>query len=142
MVLREMALAPKPERRATPAVLIVDDDADVASALGDALVAAGYRVIAARNGHEALTALERHRPDMMLVDIFMPGMNGAELLAIVRRSAEWSAIPRVVMTGANDPMIGIRSDAAVIYKPLDLNALLALVARYCDPPREPAARPR
>jgi len=136
-----MALAPKPERRATPTVLIVEDDDDVASALDDALVAAGYRVIAARDGQEALTALERHRPDMMLVDIFMPGMNGAELLAIVRRSAEWSAIPRVVMTGANDPMIGIRSDAAVIYKPLDLKALLALVARYCDPPREPAARP-
>jgi CheY-like chemotaxis protein len=127
-----MALATELGRRVNPTVLVVEDDEDVACAIGDVLIAAGYDIISARDGREALAALSRARPDLMLVDIFMPGMNGSELLGIVRRSSEWSRIPRVVMTGANDPMIGIRSDAAVIYKPLDLDALLALVARYCD----------
>lgn len=127
-----MALVSKHGRRITPTVLVVEDDEDLACTIGDVLTAAGYAVTSARDGKQALVALEAERPDVMLVDIFMPGMNGSELLGIVMRSPEWSQIPRVVMTGANDPMIGIRSDAAVIYKPLDLDALLALVARYCD----------
>src|SRR3982751_2712845 len=137
----EMALAPTPGRRAKPTVLIVDDDEDLACAIGDVLIDAGYAVISARDGKQALTALQRQPPDLMLVDIFMPGMNGSELLRIVRSSSEWSGIPRIVMTGANDPIIGIRSDAAVIYKPLDLNALLELVARCCAGRREPTPLP-
>ena len=132
-----MALVPQPARRTTPTVLIVEDDEDLARAIADALTAAGYGIVFARDGREALVALAAERPNVMLVDIFMPRMNGSELLAIVRRSPEWSGIPRLVMTGANDPMIGIRSDAAVIYKPLDLDALVELVARYCDPLRGP-----
>jgi DNA-binding response OmpR family regulator len=127
-----MVLAPTPGRRAKPTVLVVDDDEDLACAIGDVLTDAGYAVISAREGRQALSALQHQRPDLMLVDIFMPGMNGSELLRIVRSSSEWCGIPRIVMTGANDPIIGIRSDAAVIYKPLDLDALLALVARCCD----------
>src|SRR3954468_12846586 len=127
-----MPLAPKPGLRLNPTVLIVEDDQNLSCAIGDALTAAGYEVVSARDGAEALTALDLERPDLMLVDIFMPGMNGSEFLRIVRSSSEWGRIPRLVMTGANDPMIGIRSDAAVIYKPIDLDALLALVARYCD----------
>jgi DNA-binding response OmpR family regulator len=135
----EMGPIPTPSRRAKPKVLIVDDDEDLADAIGDALIDAGYAVISAREGRQALAALELEQPDLMLVDIFMPGMNGSELLRIVRGSSEWSGIPRIVMTGANDPIIGIRSDAAVIYKPLDLDALLALVARCCD--RQPTYVP-
>jgi CheY-like chemotaxis protein len=129
-----MPLAPEPRRRLNPTVLIVEDDQNVSCAIEDALTTAGYRVVSARDGAEALVALERECPDVMLVDIFMPGMNGLEFLRIVRGSSEWGRIPRLVMTGTNDPMIGIRSDAAVIYKPIDLDALLALVARYCDRP--------
>ena|SRR5688572_20378434 len=137
MVL-EMARGPQPCPRRKSTVLIVEDDQDVAGVIGDALTAAGYGIISARDGKEALAALARQRPDLMLIDIFMPVMSGSELLGIVRRSSDWSQIPRLVMTGANDPMIGIRSDAAVIYKPLDLDALLTLVAGYCD--RRPAPR--
>jgi CheY-like chemotaxis protein len=114
-----MALAPEPAGRVNPKVLIVEDDEHLACAIGDALTGAGYEVISARDGREALAALQLGRPDVLLVDMFMPRMSGSELLGIVRSSPEWAEIPRLVMTGANDPMIGIRSDAAVIYKPLD-----------------------
>jgi len=120
-------------RMEAAAVLIVEDDADTARAVTDALVDLGYRTVCARDGGEALAALERERPAVMLVDIFMPGMNGSELLARVRASLEWSQIPRVIMTGANDPMIGVKEDAAVLYKPVDIDALRNIVERYCRP---------
>jgi DNA-binding response OmpR family regulator len=129
-----MPHAPTPDRRPKPTVLIAEDDMELGAAIADTLTAAGYRVIRTNDGREALAALEDERPDVLLIDIFMPRMSGSELLNIVRRSSEWSGIPRIVMTAANDPMMGVRSDAAVLYKPLDLDALLGLVARYCASP--------
>jgi CheY-like chemotaxis protein len=113
-------------------VLVVEDDPDTAAVIVDAISAAGYRTVWARDGREALVALETEPPAFMLVDMFMPGMSGPELLAEMRRSPRWSHIPRVIMTGANDAVIGIREDLTVLYKPLDLEALLNVVRRHCD----------
>jgi len=113
-------------------VLIVDDDELVADAAADAIGSAGYRTVCARNGWQALEVLKREQPAVMLVDLFMPGMSGSEFLRFVRKSETWSRIPRVVMTATNDPMIGVREDAAVFYKPLDLDSLVDMVRRYCD----------
>jgi CheY-like chemotaxis protein len=120
------------DRQSQPTVLIAEDDEEVGAALADTLTAAGYRIVCAGDGREALAALEVERPDVMLIDIFMPRMSGSELLDIVRRSPRWSDIPRIVMTGANDSMIGVRLDAAVLFKPVDVDALLAIVARYVE----------
>jgi DNA-binding response OmpR family regulator len=117
-------------RPSTPVVLIVDDDDTVADAIAEALDAAGYRAVHARDGWQALDALKREHPAVLLVDLFMPGMSGTEFLRFVKANAGWSRIPRVIMTGTNDPMIGIREDAAVFYKPLDLDSLVAVVRRY------------
>jgi CheY-like chemotaxis protein len=130
-MMATMRFERRPARPSTPAVLIVDDDAAVAEAITEALDAAGYRPILARDGWQALEALKREHPAVLLVDLFMPGMSGTEFLRIVKANPVWSHIPRVIMTGANDPMIGIREDAAVLYKPLDLDSLVAVVKRYC-----------
>jgi len=114
-------------------VLIVEDDPDLAASIGELIDTVGYRWAWAPNGFHALQALRVERPAMMLVDIFMPVMNGSDFLGIVRRSAEWSDIPRVIMTGINDGMIGVKEDTAVLYKPLDLALLLHLVHRHCGP---------
>jgi DNA-binding response OmpR family regulator len=113
-------------------VLIVEDDQLVAEATADAIEAAGYRTIRAEDGWQALEALERETPAVLLVDMSLPRMSGSELLRLVRESPVWSRIPRVIMTGTNDPMIGVREDAPVFYKPLDLDTLVAAVERYCD----------
>jgi two-component system, OmpR family, phosphate regulon response regulator PhoB len=124
------------ERRRTrhrpPAVLIVEDDGLVADATADAIEALGYRAIRARDGLQALEALKQEKPAMLLVDMSLPGMSGSEFLRFVRNNPIWSGIPRVIMTGTNDPMIGIREDAPVFYKPLDMGSLAAAVQRYCD----------
>jgi CheY-like chemotaxis protein len=129
----------------SPWVLVVEDDEGVGEAITDAVSTAGSRPVWARNGREALAALERGAPSLMLVDMFMPVMNGAEFLGIVRRSPQWARIPRFVMTGANDPMIAVKQDAALLFKPVDLDALVRLVRRYASgaPARaETATQPR
>jgi CheY-like chemotaxis protein len=124
-----------PGRLPRPAVLVVEDDPDVATTINDVVEERGYRAICVGNGREALSALEAERPALMLVDLFMPVMNGAEFLKVVKRTPKLASIPRVIMTAANDPMIGVREDVTVLYKPVDFDALNRLLVRYCESPQ-------
>jgi CheY-like chemotaxis protein len=119
---------PKPT---PPAVLVIEDDQDVAMTINDVVEERGYRAICVPNGKAALSVLERELPALMLVDLFMPVMNGAEFLKVVKRTPSLAAIPRVIMTAANDPMIGIKEDVTVLYKPVDFDALTRLLHLYC-----------
>ena len=123
---------PARKRSSAVAVLIVEDDQDVASSLSEAISAIGYRPIHAHDGWEALEVLETDPPAVMLVDMFMPEMTGAEFLGVVKRTPLWSRIPRVIITAANDPMIGVREDAPVLFKPVDLGTLGQVVRAYCE----------
>jgi len=113
-------------------VLIVEDDTDVAISMCEAIGALGYRTIRARDGREAVLALLEESPTVMLVDMFMPEMTGSEFLGFVKRSTRWSRIPRVIITGTNDPMISIREDAPVLFKPVDFGTLAQVVRTYCE----------
>jgi CheY-like chemotaxis protein len=126
-------------KAAVSSVLIVEDDKDVAQIIKDVVEAQGYRAVAVTNGRDALGVLEAERPALMLVDLFMPVMTGVELLKIVKRSPQLAGIPRVIMTAANDQMIGVREDVPVLYKPVDFEALTRLLQQYCGPTR-PHAR--
>ena len=119
---------PKPT---PPAVLVIEDDQVVAMNINDVVEERGYRAICVPNGKVALSVLERELPALMLVDLFMPVMNGAEFLKVVKRTPSLAAIPRVIMTAANDPMIGIKEDVTVLYKPVDFDALTRLLQMYC-----------
>lgn len=133
----------KSDRRRTrqrpPAVLIVEDDGFVADATAEAIEALGYRAIRAGDGLEALEALKQEQPAMLLVDMSLPGMSGSEFLRFVRNHPIWSRIPRVIMTATNDPMIRLREDVPVFYKPLDMASLAAIVHRYCERARPPVS---
>lgn len=119
-------------RRSPSLVLIVEDDANVAAATAEAVGAAGYRAVCAHDSRQAFDALAHEVPAVMLVDLSLPGMGGSELLRRIKTSPAWSQIPRVIMTGTNDPMIGVREDAPVFYKPLDMASLVQVLGRYCD----------
>jgi two-component system, sensor histidine kinase len=116
-------MMPTPQRPAGT-VLLVDDDSDLAKSLRELIRALGYRAVYARNGREAVSALRHDRPDLMLVDLCMPVMDGSELLELVRRSPEWSGIPIAIMTGTKDPTIVPKEGAPVFYKPIDLDTLV------------------
>lgn len=120
---------PRPSRAS---VLIVEDDSDVALSISEVVSSLGYRTTVARNGREAMCALDDDPPDVMLVDMLMPHMSGSEFLGLVRRSSKWSRIPRVIITATNDPMISIREDAPVLFKPFDFSTLASVVQAYCE----------
>ena len=114
---------------------MIEDDQDVAACINDVVEERGYRAICVANGREALSVLEAERPALMLVDLFMPVMNGVEFLKVIKTTPKLATIPRVIMTAANDPMIGVKEDVTVLYKPVDFDALTRLLQKYCEPAR-------
>jgi CheY-like chemotaxis protein len=134
---RSLSAAPP----ARSAVLVLEDDRDVAQTIGELIEDQGYRAIVVDNGREALAVLEHERPCLMLIDVFMPIMNGIEFLRVVKARPSLADIPRVVMTAANDHMIGVKEDVSVLYKPVDFDSLKRLLEKCC-PPATKTPRPR
>jgi CheY-like chemotaxis protein len=127
---------------ARSSVLVLEDDRDVAQTIGELIEDQGYRAICVDNGREALAVLEKERPCLMLVDVFMPIMNGIEFLRVVKARASLADIPRVIMTAANDHMIGVKEDVSVLYKPVDFDALKRMLEKYCTPAPKTQRPPR
>jgi CheY-like chemotaxis protein len=118
-----------------PLVMIVEDDAAIREALEEIVTMRGFGAVGASNGAEALELLAAHRPQLILLDLMMPVMNGWEFLAALRRSQELSTIPVVVLS-AFGSALAIRSAGAddFVSKPFDISALLGVIRRYCEPP--------
>jgi DNA-binding NarL/FixJ family response regulator len=89
-----------PERR--DVVLVVDDSPETLSLLTDALELAGATVLVANGGAEALAVAGRLRPDIVLMDAIMPGLDGFETTRRLKASAGVSAVPVIFMTGLSD----------------------------------------
>ena len=83
-------------------VLVVDDEAGPRQALMRLLTKQGYETVGAGDGREALRALEAATPDVILLDLMMPGMDGIELLEALQRHPQWKALPVVVLTALSD----------------------------------------
>jgi CheY-like chemotaxis protein len=81
-----------------PLVLIVDDFDDALDIYGQYLEFVGYRVLTARSGTEGITLARRHRPDLILLDISMPGLNGFDVVWILRRDPAFLHTPIVALT--------------------------------------------
>ena len=80
-------------------ILIADDEPNIVTALEFLLARGGYEVLIARDGDEALKALESARPDLVLLDIMMPVKSGYEICKRIRERPEWAHI-KVVMLSA------------------------------------------
>ncbi|HUG52678.1 MAG TPA: response regulator [Vicinamibacteria bacterium] len=93
-----MSPAPLESRR----ILVVDDQASIRMLLEAALTEAGAEVISAAGGEEAMEAARTHGPELILLDLAMPGMNGWQVLEALRASAATAVIPVVLQTSAGD----------------------------------------
>ncbi|MCX5723289.1 MAG: ATP-binding protein [Nitrospirae bacterium] len=92
----------KPDRRETPLALIVDDDAVNRLLACAALESSGWKVEEAENGREALEAFQRLQPDVVLLDVMMPEMDGYTACASLRKLPEGADTPVLIMTGLDD----------------------------------------
>lgn len=84
-------------------VLIVDDNAMLANLYRSTFVAAGYAVDVANDGQAALSAAARQQPDVILLDVMLPGMSGVDVLAALRREPALAAVPVLVISNAYTP---------------------------------------
>ncbi|MBT1680780.1 response regulator [Curtobacterium aurantiacum] len=107
-------------------VLIADDDAQLVRALSVTLSARGYAVVTARDGREAIDAVITKRPDLVLLDLGMPRLDGIGVLEGVRA---WSQVPVLVLSGRTDSSDKVDAlDAGAddyVTKPFQMDELLA-----------------
>lgn len=114
------------ERR--PCLLVVDDEKEIRNFLKRALESAGYNVVLAPNGREALAMYQEHKPDLIILDIIMPELNGLEVIGILRQS---SNVPVIMLTGksevtALDAALGLGADDFV-RKPFHIGELVSRI---------------
>lgn len=116
-------------------VLVVEDEDDLAEALQVILESSGFEVEVARNGAEALRAVERRMPRLIVLDMLMPIMNGWEFAAEFDRRYGRAAKILVVTAADNPRQRAEEIDAdAVLPKPFDIRSLLSHVHAFVDQP--------
>ncbi len=119
-----------------PVVLVVDDDPDILEALSEILEAEGFEIRRARNGKEALDRLEPEPPNLILLDLMMPVMDGWEFAQRMRQKPpEVARIPLIVLSADRNVGSKAADIGAVghLAKPFELNDLLDMVRRSLNP---------
>lgn len=119
-------------------VLVVDDDPDIVDYFGSLLEDDGFEVASANRAATALDEVDRFRPDLVVVDVALPGRSGLDLLVTLRRHPEWRRLPVVVVTG-NDVVVqdecqsylgsysDVRGPDGILAKPIAADELLSMV---------------
>jgi DNA-binding response OmpR family regulator len=114
-------------------ILIVDDNRDNVEILRAFLESRGYRVACAQDGKTALAMLEEVQPDLVLLDVMMPGIDGWQVCRTIKRHPEFGSTRVVMVTakgGFEDKFEGMRSGADdYVVKPVDLRELAEKVER-------------
>lgn len=109
-------------------ILVAEDEADLRDILKVTLEQEGYRAILASDGDEAIKKIEKKSFQLALIDIKMPGMNGKELVSMIKQINSW--VPIVIITGSPDfkEEMSLKKQAyEYIYKPFRLNGLVEVV---------------
>jgi len=114
-------------------ILVVDDSEDMRDLLQRLLERAGYRVVVAEDGQASLTQARLHHPDLVLMDLSLPDMDGWEAVAHLRKMREFRTIPIIAVTAHVSAREEARAMAAGctahIGKPFDTRVVLHEVAR-------------
>jgi len=112
-------------------IVVADDEAPIRLVVGDKLRSAGYRVVEARDGEEALDAVRRGGVSAVITDLQMPHMNGLELCLAMREDPRTAEIPALLLTARghvlSDEMLAKTNIKRVMSKPFGVRELLAYV---------------
>jgi CheY-like chemotaxis protein len=118
-------------------ILVVDDEYSITEVLEAALIDAGHEMISAMNGQQALERLHQRRPDLILLDLMMPIMDGAAMLDAMRKDPAGRDIPVIIMSSLAEAAIPGLVKApyrAFLRKPFKLRALIDAVNRALELP--------
>jgi DNA-binding response OmpR family regulator len=125
----------RPKQRAAKTrrrILVVDDDRDLRELLAAVLSSAGYEVLTAENGAAALSVLRTVLPDLIVLDLMMPVMNGWQFREAQAALPDYSRIPVICLSGhhaARHQAASLGIGACVV-KPFEIDDLLAVVQRF------------
>jgi CheY-like chemotaxis protein len=122
-----------------PLVLVVEDLEDTYELVSDALAAAGYRVVGAGNGIDAVDSAVRLQPDLILMDLSLPLMGGCEATKLLRSDERTREIPIIVLTGHHNYLEMARQAGcdAFLTKPCPTEQLLAEIRQQLAPAPAP-----
>jgi signal transduction histidine kinase/DNA-binding response OmpR family regulator len=117
-----------------PTVLVVDDDGATRELIARGLQKEGFAVLTAASGEEGVRLAREMRPDVISMDILMPGMDGWTALGLLKSEPGTAGIPVVMVSGVDDPDIGLALGAAdYLQKPVDREQLVATLRRFRSP---------
>jgi two-component system cell cycle response regulator DivK len=116
-------------------VLVVEDNEKNMKLVRDVLQATGYRTLEASSGEDAIALARAHRPDLVLMDVQLPGMDGVEALGRLRADERTAAIPVLALTaqameGDRERFLAAGFDG-YLPKPVNIAELIGTVGRYC-----------
>ena len=118
----------------TATILIVDDSRTAIAVLTKTLAPTGYSIISAANGEIGIEMAKQHQPDLILMDIIMPGLNGFQATRILRKDAVTQDIPIIIISGneqATEKFWGLRVGAnGFLAKPVDRAELFHLLGEH------------
>lgn len=131
-----LELGGRPAPRQGPHVLIVDDEFGLAELVAEILEDKGYRTAIAINGELALARMGERRPDLVLLDLMMPVLDGLETLRRMQADPALASVPVVFMTALPEalPPRGAPGHAEVLQKPFTPDQLFAVVQAHARPP--------
>ena len=126
-----------------PLVLVVDDSPTVRKIVEIALQRVGVEIITAADGLTGLSLINERQPDLILLDIMLPRMDGYSICQVVRRNLAYRDLPIIMLSGKDGLFDKVKGRLAgstdYITKPFDTNELVDMVIRHLD---TPAARDR
>src|SRR5208283_394826 len=112
-------------------ILVVDDESDIVDLVSSNLQREGYRVVPAYTGEEALDLVRTIRPDLMVLDLMLPGMQGLEVCRLVRANGEYSNMPIIILSARDsevDRILGLEMGADdYITKPFSVRELVSRI---------------
>ncbi|MFQ5578942.1 MAG: PleD family two-component system response regulator [Anaerolineae bacterium] len=128
-------------------ILIVDDDKDIVNWLRTALSESGFKARGAFNGQEAMLLVKEDPPDLILLDLKMPGMDGVEVIQKLKEQPDTADIPIIVITGSSidhdsDTIKVLGMGAGhMLTKPFSLDELVSEIKRLELPPAAGSEKP-
>ncbi|MBX7149927.1 response regulator [bacterium] len=117
-------------------ILLADDEPDFVSLLSQALVSVGFEVITASEGLRAIQMAHQQKPDLMLLDVNMPGGTGDVVLKALRGKEDTKNLPVIIVTAATEESLAKRLVAnganAIVIKPFEMPDLLTTIQNLLD----------